>query len=128
MRKRPHTDPTHRYLDDLAHYKKPKTEIKTETPPNEKPTVLLDRAPVTLKILKKKFRDFKFLPMNLQEYFHLLPIEFLISDQMKAMKTQSPSKQHGKVTKIPTLIQWIPNWRIRSSMPEHIPPKRSSEL
>jgi len=36
MRKRPHADPTHRYLEGLAHYKQPKTEIKTETPPNEK--------------------------------------------------------------------------------------------
>jgi len=36
MRERPHADPTHRYLEGLAHYKQPKTEIKTETPPNEK--------------------------------------------------------------------------------------------
>jgi len=30
-RKRPHADPVHRYLDDLAHYKQQKPEIKTET-------------------------------------------------------------------------------------------------
>ena len=31
LRKRPHADPVHRYLDDLAHFKQPKTDIKTET-------------------------------------------------------------------------------------------------
>ena len=30
LRKRPHADPVHRYLDDLAHFKQPKTDIKTE--------------------------------------------------------------------------------------------------
>ena len=31
-RKRPFTDPTHRQLDELSHYKQAKTEVKSEAP------------------------------------------------------------------------------------------------
>ena len=31
LRKRPPSDPTHRILDELSHYKQAKTEVKTES-------------------------------------------------------------------------------------------------
>ena len=34
LRKRPLSDPTHRILDELSHYKQAKTEVKTEEKPS----------------------------------------------------------------------------------------------
>ena len=37
LRKRPPSDPTHRLIDELSHYKLAKTEVKTETKPASQP-------------------------------------------------------------------------------------------
>ena len=87
LRKRPHADPVHRYLDDLAHFKQPKTDIKTETNSSNGTAENTSSSVGDYEDLEKDitpFRKYLLLNYSLSFYASLESLDSLIHDRLSA--------------------------------------------